>query len=213
MGCAQEHHRRSIRLDGYDYAESGAYFVTICTQGHLCLFGEIVDGSMRMNEAGSMVQRAWDELPSHYPGVSTDTFVVMPNHIHGIIMLTPVGAGPRACPDLRPGTCRDSSVQSQEGQPRGVAPTRGKTPGMSLGDIVARFKTLTTKRYAEGVRRFGWPPFAGRLWQRNYHEHIIRNEQALNHIRQYIIENPQRRTQDRENPAATAPEAPDAWCI
>jgi putative transposase len=89
-GSDPEHgHRRPIRLDGYDYAETGAYFVTICTQGHVCLFGEIADDQMNVNEAGSMVQTAWDELSSHYPGVSTDAFVVMPNHVHGIIMLAP----------------------------------------------------------------------------------------------------------------------------
>jgi REP element-mobilizing transposase RayT len=157
-----------------------------------------------MNEAGSMVQGVWDELASHYPCVSTDAFVVMPNHVHGIIMLTLVGAGPHACPDL---------VQSWEGQPRGVAPTKGDLPAMSLGDVVARFKTLTTKRYTEGVRQSGWSPFPGRLWQRNYYEHITRNERALNHIRRYILENPLRWAQDRENPAATTPEAPDAWRI
>jgi len=200
----REHPRRSIRLDGYDYAESGAYFVTICTQDHLCLFGEIIDGDMRMTNPGDMVQAVWDELPSHYPGVSTDAFVVMPNHIHGIIMLASVGAGPRACP---------GSARSKEGQPQGVAPTRGGAPAMSLGDVVARFKTLTTRRYTEGVRQSGWWPFPGRLWQRNYYEHIIRNEQALNHIRRYIVGNPQRWAQDRENPAATAPEAPDAWRV
>jgi putative transposase len=203
MAHDPEHHRRSIRLDGYDYAESGAYFVTICTQDHLCLFGEIVGGDMRANGAGNVVQRVWDELSSHYPGVETDAFVVMPNHVHGIIVLAPVGAGPCACPDWD---------RSREGQPRGVAPTSGLR-AMSLGDVVARFKTLTTTRYADGVRHSGWLPFPGRLWQRNYYEHIIRNERALNHIRRYIMENPHRWAQDRENPAAVSPEAPDAWRI
>jgi REP element-mobilizing transposase RayT len=136
-----KHHRRSIRLSTYDYTEPGAYFVTICTQDHTCLFGEIINGEMRMNEAGSMVQGVWDEFPSHYPGVSTDAFVIMPNHIHGIVVLTLVEAGPRACPDSRSRTRADDSAQSREGQPQGVAPTSGEAagsePAMSLGDMVA----------------------------------------------------------------------------
>jgi len=183
------HHRRSIRLKGFDYSQSGAYFVTICTQNRACLFGEIVEGEMRLNEAGRMVHAAWEELSIHYPGVECDGFVVMPNHIHGIVVL--VGAGPRACPD--------------HGQPQGVAPT------LSLVDVVHRFKTLTTKRYADRVKQFGWPPFPGRLWQRNYYEHIIRDEESLNRIRRYILDNPARWAFDRENPAAMAPEAEDAW--
>lgn len=88
--------RRSLRLQGYDYAQAGAYFVTICTQERACMFGEIVDGQMRLNPAGEMVHRVWTEIPAHAPDVDIDAFVVMPNHIHGIIVLTgstPVGAG------------------------------------------------------------------------------------------------------------------------
>jgi putative transposase len=128
----EDGHRRSIRLDGYDYAEAGAYFVTICTQDHLCLFGEIADGQMRMNEAGSTVQAVWDELASHYPGVSSDAFVVMPNHVHGIIMLALVGAGPRACPDLGLSTHHHGLGQSRGGQPQGVAPTRNRDSRLCL---------------------------------------------------------------------------------
>lgn len=81
-----KHARRSIRLRGYEYTQSGAYFVTICTQNRDCLFGEIVKGIMDANDAGRMIQSVWDELPQHYPGVDVDAFVVMPNHIHGIIL-------------------------------------------------------------------------------------------------------------------------------
>lgn len=181
------HHRRSIRLKGYDYTQAGAYFITICTQNRLCLFGEVVNGEMRLNEAGAMVQSVWDEIPVFYPGVLTDAFVVMPNHIHGIVVL--VGAPPRGCPN--------------QGQAQGPAPT------LSLPDVVHRFKTMTTKRYADGVKRNGWPPFPGRLWQRNYYEHIIRNEESLNRIRQYIADNPARWVQDRDNPGIAGSE--DIW--
>jgi len=162
----------------------------ICTQNRECLFGEIEDGEMVLNEAGRMVQIIWDEMRENYPGVETDEFVIMPNHIHGIVVL--VGAGPRACPDIGPRACPDI------GQPQGVAPT------LSLPDIVHRFKTMSTKRYTDGVKQSGWPPYPGKLWQRNYYEHIIRNENELNRIREYIQNNPLKWEFDRENPAVGA---------
>jgi REP element-mobilizing transposase RayT len=182
-----------MRLAGYDYAQAGAYFVTACTQGRVCLFGEVVDGEMRTNEAGAMVKRVWEELPKFYAGVALDVFVVMPNHVHGIIVL--VGAAPRACPCGGLGT----------GQPQGVAPT------ITLPDVVHRFKTLTTRRYVEGVKRGWWPVFERRLWQRGYYEHVIRDEASLDAIRRYVVDNPSRWAYDRENPQAVEPEAEDAW--
>jgi REP element-mobilizing transposase RayT len=176
-----KHARRSIRLRDYDYAQPGAYFVTLCIQNRECLLGEVVEGIMRVNEVGQIIQSVWDELPRHYPGVDIDAFVVMPNHVHGIIVLSAVGAALRNRPD-------------EPGQPQGVAPT------MSLMDVVHRFKSLTTAQYRHGIIRKGCRPFLGRLWQRNYYEHIIRNEEELHCIRQYIADNPMRWETDRENP-------------
>ena len=192
-------------MRGYDYAQEGVYFVTVCAGDRQCLFGEIVDGEIQLNDAGRMVQAVWEELSIHYPGVKADEFAVMPNHIHGVIVL--VGAGPRAYPDagLSPVDAGPRACP-EKGQPQGVAPT------LSLPDVVHRFKTLTTKRYADGVKQLGWIPFDRRLWQRNYYEHVIRDDVSLNRIRQYILDNPARWEFDRENPAATAPEAEDAWC-
>lgn len=135
------HHRRSIRLRGYDYSRAGLYFVTICTQGRRCLFGDIADGTIQCTSAGEMVRTVWEEIPSHYPGVEIDQFVTMPNHIHGIIVI--VGAGPRACPapdsgphaypapDPGPRAYPDDMGQTctsgqtcQKGQPRGGVPLR-----------------------------------------------------------------------------------------
>ena len=84
----ERHHRRSIRLRGYDYSQAGAYFVTACVQSRECLFGAVADGELRLNRYGEIVMRCWDELPAHYPTVELDAFVVMPNHIHGILVLT-----------------------------------------------------------------------------------------------------------------------------
>jgi len=158
------HHRRSIRLPGYNYSQSGWYYVTICTQNHLCLFGDITGDQIRLNNAGLMVEKRWNDLNEKFPSVETDLHVVMPNHFHGIIHL---------------------------GQPHGIAPT--------LGRIINWFKTMTTNRYINGVKQSCWPPFPGKLWQRNYYEHIIRNEEDLSHIRQYISENPAHWSRDKEN--------------
>lgn len=180
--------RKMPRLAGFDYSQAGAYFVTICTQKRVCTLGEIVDAEMIFSEAGRMVQEVWLDMPSHYPGVGTDAFVVMPNHVHGIIILATesadgVGAGPRAC------------LPADSGRPQGVAPTR-----MGLSDVVHRFKSFTTARYRHGVKRSGWPPFPGRLWQRNYYEDVIRKDDNLLNSRQYIENNPRQWDMDNENP-------------
>ena len=177
--------RRSIRLRGYDYTRPGAYFVTICTHNRECLFGEIMDGEMVLNHAGRMVLDVWNEIPKYYPGIVIDAFQIMPNYIHGIIKI--VGAGPCACPNM-----------DVNGQPQGVAPT-----GLSLPDVIHRFKTTTTKRYIDGVKQHAWPRFDGKLWQRNYWEHIIRNDGELCRIRQYIVNNPVKWQMDRNNPGFT----------
>ena len=151
----EKHHRRSIRLPEYDYAGPGAYFVTICTQGRVCLFGEVVNHTMVPNDAGRMLQTAWDELPDRFPGVDIDAFVVMPNHIHGIIALTApvgaplVGAQSSAAMEIGVGT-------AGQGATTRVAPT--------LGDVVGAYESLTTVEYVRGVKPMGWQAFPGRLW-------------------------------------------------
>ena len=195
------HHRHSIRLPKYDYSNSGAYFITICAQNRECLFGKIVAGNMILNEAGKMIQSVWNEMPQFYYGIEIDAFQIMPNHIHGIIIIKNkfklfVGAGPRACPNINSGprACPIGQPQNITGQPQGVAPTG---TAMSLCDVVHRFKTLTTKKYIDSVKNNYWPPFYNKLWQRNYYEHIIRNEKSLNYIQEYILNNPYNWEQDK----------------
>ena len=185
-----KHHRRSIRLQGYDYAQAGAYFVTICAQNWECLFGAIVDGEMRMNDAGKMIARWWEELSHKFPSVELDVFAAMPNHFHGIVVITDmsVGADLRVCPDSQ-----------------GAHPEQGAHPGAprqrtTLGEIVQWFKTMTTNEYIRGVKQNGWTPFPSKLWQRNYYEHIIRNENDLDRICEYIFNNPANWANDDENP-------------
>jgi len=157
------------------------------------LFGEIANGEMRLNDAGKMIQAVWDEIPAYYPGIDIDAFIVMPNHIHGIVVI--VGAAPCGRPDsARP---HNGQAHSKNGQAQGPAPT-----GLSLPDVVHRFKTMTTKRYADRVKQNGWMSFPGKLWQRNYWEHIVRNEPELNRIREYIHNNPAQWELDKLHPSS-----------
>lgn len=191
MNTCKKPKRKSIRLKGYNYSTPGYYFVTICTKDKKCLFGEIPDAGMELNDAGRMVDRVWHELPVFYPNIHVDAFIIMPNHIHGIIIINShnnVGAGPRACPE---------APSAIDGQPRGVAPTKIK---LSLPDVVHRFKSMTTKKYINGVKQNNWQPFPDKLWQRNYYEHVIRNDIDLKETREYIMNNPQKWHLDRNNP-------------
>jgi putative transposase len=190
-----KHHRRSIRLKGYDYSQAGAYFVTMCAQHRELLFvtDDVVD----------MIQRWWDKLPEKFPGVETDAFVIMPNHMHGIIV---VGVVPRDDPSS--GQTRAPCGPPLRGHGRS-APTTGIAPTVAptLGEMIQWFKTMTTNEYIRGVKELNWTPFPGKLWQRNYYEHIIRSEIELNAIRQYIVNNPLKWEQDRDNPIKIRPAA------
>ena len=175
-----KHHRGSIRLRDYDYAQPGAYFVTICTQGRLCLFGDVVDGDMWPNDARQMIKTWWAELSNKFPRAEPNECVVMPNHFHGIITL--IGADLCVCPDR--------GARSEEG-----APTCAPLP-----DVMRWFKIMTTNAYIRGVKQRSWEPFVGKLWQRRYYDHIIRNGSELGRIRQYSIDNPSKWSQDTDNP-------------
>jgi len=158
------HHRRSIRLQGYDYSQAGAYFMTICAQNRECLFGEIMDGNMWLNDTGRMVAESWEWLAIQYDHVKLDEWVIMPNHMHGIIVITDI--------------CADGS---RRGGSR-TAPTGKRKP---IGRLVGAFKTVSTKHSNEMHQTPGV-----KLWQRNYWEHIVRDELELNRIREYIVNNP-----------------------
>ncbi|WP_448592212.1 transposase [Thermoflexus hugenholtzii] len=188
----QCHHRRSIRLPGYDYTQPGAYFVTIVTHNRMPLFGEIVDGEMRLNEYGEIVRAEWfrTAIVRPYVVLHPDEFVVMPNHVHGIVWIVGddnamVGAQRRCAP-----TGATITTWRAVG---GATPTN-VIPG-SLGAIVRSFKSITARRINDLRDTPGAP-----VWQRNYYEHIIRNEEALARIRAYIQANPERWADDLENP-------------
>ncbi len=187
------HHRRSIRLKGYDYTQPGAYFITIVTYERMPLFGDIVNGEMRLNAIGRVAERCWLDIPSHFPHVALDAFVIMPNHVHGILWIvesppeTPEMVGAKNFLPLPPPSSPPSSTE----RPRGTSKT--------IGSVIRGFKIGVTKWVRQNTDIYI-------VWQRNYYEHIIRHERALNAIRQYIIENPRRWQMDRENQARTAPD-------
>ena len=173
------HRRRSIRLKGYDYSTAGAYFVTLCVKGRGNLLGDIVDGNIQSNEYGRIVETSWEWLGQQYPYVDLDEWVVMPNHLHGIIVIRD--------------DCSDSRIA-----PTPIAPTRIALTHKPLGRLVGAFKTVSTKE----INLIRGTP-AATIWQRNYYEHIIRNEGELARIRKYIDENPLKWNLDQENPALT----------
>ncbi len=170
------HHRRSIRLKGHDYASAGAYFVTMVTHGKRCLFGEVVGGVMRLNVAGRIVAEEWLRSAQVRSEVTMDAFVVMPNHIHGIVVIdrpTPTSLLPA-----------DLAIATAAG-PR----------SRSIGALVAGFKAAASRRIH--ACRGGSGPL---VWQRNYYEHIVRDEVGLGRIRQYIADNPARWRTKRPRP-------------
>ena len=194
----KKHHRRSIRLNNYDYSQAGAYFISFCVNNRLCLLSEIIECEMHLNDAGKMVDKIWQEMPQHYPGVDVDFHVVMSNHFHGIILIideNDVGA-PHYGRPFKSGQVQGSDKAQGPGQTQWSDPTKR----LSLGDIIGRFKSFTTHKYIDGVKNCNWEPFYKQLWQRNYYERIIRNEKELNRIRKYIIENPLKWESDNENP-------------
>jgi putative transposase len=182
----QRHHRHSIRLPGYDYTQPGAYFVTMVTHGRALLFGEIVDGEMWLNDAGRIAEQCWWDIPAHFPHVALDAFVMMPNHVHGVLWIVDdpavadvIGVGAKNFSPLRP------PPSDTDQRPRGTSKT--------IGSVVRGFKIGVTKWFRQNTHIYT-------IWQRNYYEHIIRTNEELARVRAYIQSNPQRWTEDRENP-------------
>jgi REP element-mobilizing transposase RayT len=198
------HHRRSIRLRGYDYSREGLYFVTICVQKHECIFGKVVDDGIQLNEYGKMIEECWKNIPVHYPIAVLHHHIVMPNHFHGIIEIVdksiqpnpndiPVGVeyfrpNPNDTPVgveyFRPNP-NDQSIANKNPDPR--SSQRPNCTSGTLGAIIRGFKIGTTKMIGYSV------------WQRGYHEHIIRNEAGYKYISDYIVNNPSQWYEDKFN--------------
>ena len=171
---ANKHYRRSIRLKGYDYSQPGAYFVTICAYQRQCIFGTIIDEQMCLNQYGEIVADEWQKSSVIRQEIKLDRWVVMPNHFHGIVMITSNGVGARrAASPLGNGRSPLQGNSHRQMKPK------------SLSSLMASFKSITTKKI-NILRNAPKTP----LWQRNYYEHIIRDRNSMNKIREYIINNP-----------------------
>lgn len=203
-----KHHRQTVRLKHYDYRQAGAYFVTICTYQRLCVFGDVINGVMQLSQSGEIVKTVWHELPLYYRNVTLDQFVVMPNHIHGIIfldvasVLAPVGADPvwaRVGAGFKPAQkfnhASNASISAGNEENQGGFETRPYKKQYALSEIVRGFKTFSARKVNEAADTKGHP-----MWQRSYYEHVIRNELSLAGIRTYINDNPAQWESDMENP-------------
>ncbi|MCK5912820.1 MAG: transposase [Desulfuromusa sp.] len=166
-------HRRSIRLRDYDYSTAGAYFVTICTFERECLLGDVVNGEMRLSDMGQLVAPIWDSLGQRYPDAEVDAFVIMPNHIHGIITING---------DVQVGAIHESPLQNRR--------------AMTLSRVIGYLKMNAAKRINQLRDNPGAP-----VWQRNYYERVIRNGRELQSIQQYIVDNPAKWQEDENHPA------------
>lgn len=196
-------HRCSLRLKGYDYSQEGAYFVTICAHGKVCLFGDVIGSEMIVNEPGRKVQAVWDDLPVHYPHVATDAFVVMPNHVHGVIVIRAGGCEAAGYPPAHAVDFNPDHVEKQAGfKPDHVEMRAGLKPAPTvrhgLPEIIRGFKTFSARMINEFRKTSGTP-----VWQRNYYDHIIRNDADYDRIAEYIANNPQRWEEDSLHPAFT----------
>ena len=205
-------HRHSIRLKNHDYSQSCIYFVTICIKNHSCLFGNINGEKMILNEAGKMIEKWYFELQNKFHDIRCDEYVIMPNHIHAVI----VNVGANLC--VRPDIVSEQNIVGKQKQfndlsknniinvqsqlninncrnintkyNRGLLQREGEHIGSPLQYVMQWFKTMTTNEYIRGVKQHNWRRFTGKLWQRGYYEHIIRNNNELNNIREYIKNNP-----------------------
>ncbi|RPI76402.1 MAG: hypothetical protein EHM45_13060 [Desulfobacteraceae bacterium] len=181
--CQTRHQRHSIRLKSYDYAQPGAYFITLCTHKQACLFGRIENGEMQLNEYGLIAKNQWEQLRKQFLDLGLGEFVVMPNHIHGIIIIKGMQNEINIETKLVGAGLAPAQPLSDAGQPQGL-PLQRKT----IGDIVGAYKSITANACLKIFKSKN--KTMGKLWQRNYYEHIIRNEQSYHEIAGYIINNP-----------------------
>ncbi len=216
-----KHHRHSIRLQGYDYSSEGAYFVTICVKDRECLFGKIQNKQMMLNEYGKIVEQCWLDLYYYYENIVLDAYIIMPNHFHGVIFIVDLSDNVDNVVDIdnvRAINVRaihesplqqpfQQSFQQESSQQSPIVRAIHELPlqklprqkqqkhrKMLLPKIIGRFKMNSAKHINQIRNTPGIP-----VWQRNYYEHIIRNEESLNNIRKYIINNPLKWLEDEYN--------------
>lgn len=182
------HHRKSIRLKEYNYSQAGLYFITICCKNRICRFGNVVDGKMMLNEFGIVAYNEWVKLSERFSNFELDVFQIMPNHMHGIILLNDISVGAGVNPaqnDLY--TQNDGKTNDNNRTTARVAPT--------VSNIVGAYKSLVANGCLDIFKSQN--ETMGKLWQRNYYEHIIRNEKSYQTITEYIINNPAKWVDDK----------------
>ena len=177
-----------MRLKDHDYAQDGYYFVTICTKNKIEYFGEIINSKMVLNEIGKIVQKQWLWLAEQYDYVKLDEHIIMPNHLHGILIIEN-GVNARIGMNRVVGAGRDLPLQRQ----RDISPQQQTRKIKPLSELIGAFKTTSSKL----IHQHGLSEFQ---WQRNFYDHIIRNEKSLNEIRKYIVENSLKWELDKNNP-------------
>lgn len=196
------HNRSTIRMKGYDYSQPGLYFITICCHDKKHLFGKIIDGQMVLNNAGQIAQKCWLEIPKHFPNVILHEFVIMPNHVHGIIEFTPTVGAKYFSPDNDDDTAKhflpdndndiskniSTKINDNSGA-KNISPLP-KSPSKTVGSVVRGFKIGVTKWMRKNTDVYD-------VWQRNYYENIIRNAQSYQRISKYIENNPAKWKDDR----------------
>jgi REP element-mobilizing transposase RayT len=173
-------HRGSTRLTGFDYSQPGAYFVTICCKDRQCLLGSISGGKVELTAIGQIAREVWNSLPDRFPPLVLDAFVIMPNHVHGVL-------GIRAVPGIVGAGLTPPAVAAPLSIP--------EAPKPSLPAIIGAFKSISTINVNRQLKTKG-----KQLWQRSYYEHIVRKGEDLRKIQQYILENPLMWSLDPENP-------------
>jgi putative transposase len=194
--------RKPLRLKSVDYSQNGAYFITLCTENRAYLFGKIVDAEMVLNNLGRIVESVWYEMPLYYPDILLDAFVIMPNHIHCVLFIVDK---PTDLVNYENPVGETLVVSRQPTKPEFNQSYRyrtimsGRPQGSPLQKVVTRFKSTVTVNYINKVKHEGWQPFEGKIWQRGYHDQIIRNEAHLNEVRRYIANNPAQWAFDEEN--------------
>lgn len=196
------HHRKSIRLKGYDYAQAGLYFITICCQDRICRFGDVVNGEMILNELGIIARDEWVKLVERFPNFELDVFQIMPNHMHGIILLNDISVGATLAVAQNESVAQNKSVAQNESvtQNESVAQNESvigaeASPAPTVSDIVGSYKSLVSNGCLSICKSKN--ETMGKLWQRNYYEHIIRNEKSYQTISEYIINNPAKWQDDK----------------
>jgi REP element-mobilizing transposase RayT len=200
------HHRRSIRLQGYDYSQTGLYFITICIHNRQCLFGRIENNEMQLSEFGCIAHKQWSTLNERFPHIQLDEFQIMPNHMHGIVHI--VGATLAVARNNQDAVARnnqDAVADDGRGNDKGAGASPAPTAAKTIGDIVGAYKSLVANEcltiHKQKFVGSDFIPAMEKIWQRNYYEHIIRNETSYHRIRKYIIDNPARWQDDKFNPA------------